>query len=130
MLKGRTPTETTYRTRNKKYGNKKTVFNDRKFDSKFEAGVARDLELRKKAGEILDYECQYKVEMWAYTKDGQPAMKKTHKVDFRAHNPDGSFTLIEAKGFETQDYKDRRQWLTSLWLPEHPDHEYEVIYNR
>ena len=120
----------TFRTRNKKYGNKKTVFNDRKFDSKFEAGVARDLELRKKAGEILDYDCQYKVEMWAYTKDGRPAIKKTHKIDFRAHELDGSFTLIEAKGVETADYRDRRRWLMQLWLPDHPDHTYEVIYNR
>ena len=118
-----------YRTRRgNKYGAKKTTFNGIKFDSKFEAGVAHELELRKKAGEILDYDCQYKVEMWAYDANGKPAMKKTHKVDFRVHEHDGSYTLLEAKGMETADYRDRRRWLETFWLPINLDHTYEVVY--
>lgn len=119
-----------YKTSYKKYGNKRTQYNGRKYDSKFEAGVARDLEIRKKAGEILDYDNQYRVEMWAFDAHGRPAMKKTHKVDFRVHNLDGSYTLLEAKGLETADYKDRRKWLETFWLPLNLDHNYEVIYNR
>lgn len=119
-----------YKTRKKKYGNKYQTYNGRRYDSKFEAGVACDLDIRKKAGEILDWEPQFKVEMWAYDSAGIPKLKKTHKVDFRIHELDGSFTLLEAKGYETQDYRDRRKWLCKLWLPDHPDHKYEIIYNR
>lgn len=119
-----------YTTRKSKFNAKKTVYNGRKYDSKFEAGQAMQLDIRKRAGEILDWEPQFKVEMWAYNKFGDPVFKKTHRVDFRIHNLDGSFTLLEAKGAETQDYRDRRKWLTKLWLPEHPDHDYQIVYNR
>ena len=117
-----------YRTN--KYGAKKTEYNGRKYDSKFEATVASDLDIRLKAGEIKDWEPQFKVEMWAYNKFGDRVFSKSHKVDFRVHELDGSYTLLEAKGFETQDYRDRRKWLEKLWLPENPDHAYEVVRQR
>lgn len=110
-----------------KYGAKKTEFNGYRYDSKFEASVAEELELRKRAGDILDYEKQFKVEMWAYDQNGLKAMKKTHKVDFRVHLKDGSFELLEAKGVETSDYKDRRKWLETFWLPFNLDHIYTVV---
>jgi uncharacterized Zn finger protein (UPF0148 family) len=111
-----------------KYGAKKQMANDGiKRDSKYEAAVADELWLRKKAKDIKDYDSQYKIEMWAYDKNGKPAMKKTHKVDFRIHHNDGSFELLEAKGAETQDYKDRRRWLETFWLPENKDHTYTVV---
>lgn len=110
-----------------KFGAKKTEYNGYKYDSKFEAGVAAELELRLKAKDIQSLEKQFKVEMWAYNKDGKPVMKKTHKVDFRIRHNDGSYELIEAKGVETPDYKDRRNWLEKFWLPEHPDHTYTVV---
>ncbi|WP_299075586.1 DUF1064 domain-containing protein [uncultured Paraglaciecola sp.] len=110
-----------------KYGNVRTEYNGYRYDSKFEAEVAASLDWQKEAGQITDWERQYKLEMWAYDCNGDRAMKKTHKVDFRVHEVDGSFTLLEAKGAETQDYRDRRNWLEKLWLPEHPDHVYEVV---
>ena len=113
-----------------KYGARKTEFNGKKFDSKFEASVAQELELRKKAGDILDYDTQYKVEVWCYRSDGTPAFKVSHKVDFRAHNIDGSFELIEAKGMELPDYLWRRKFLDNIWLPEHQDHTYTVVKQR
>lgn len=119
---------TFYKTRFKKYGNTKTEYNGRKYDSKFEAGVAKDLDLRLKNGEISAWEPQFKVEMWAYTKSGEKALKLSHRVDFRVHELDGSYTLIEAKGFETADYKMRKKWLLKLWMPENLDHTYEVVY--
>lgn len=119
-----------YKTRYAKYGNTKSEYNGYRYDSKFEASVAKYLDIRKSAGEILDWDRQYKVEMWAYTQGGDKALKKCHKVDFRVHNLDGSYTLLEAKGFETQDYKDRRRWLEKLWLPENLDYDYEVVYQK
>lgn len=103
------------------------MYNGRKYDSKFEASVAQELDWRVKAKEIVSWEPQYKVEMWAYDKEGNPVFKKTHKVDFRILHKDGSYELLEAKGVETADYRDRRKWLEKLWLPEHPDHTYSVV---
>lgn len=119
-----------YKTSYKKYNNTKTEYNGFKYDSKFEAGVARDLDLRVRAGEIKDWDNQFKVECIPYDSNGDPVhkCKVSHKVDFRVHELDGSFTLLEAKGFETADYKMRRKWLLNFWLPANPDHEYEVIY--
>ena len=109
-----------------KYNAVRTEYDGIKYDSKFEAACAAEIDLLKKAGEIKDWERQFKVEMWAYNIHGEPVLKKSHKVDFRVHHHDGTYTLIEAKGVETQDYRDRRNWLTKLWLPENLDHEYEV----
>ena len=114
----------------KKYGNKKTTYNGRKYDSKFEAGVAVDLDLQVRAGLIAGYDCQFKVEIPVYNAAGRLVHTVSHKVDFRAHNQDGTFTLIEAKGFETADYLFRKKLLEKIWLPEHPDHEYRVVYQR
>lgn len=120
-----------YQRYSNKYGAKKTVAKDGiKRDSKFEAVIADELLMRKKAGEILDYDTQYKVEMWAYDQNGKKAMKVTHKVDFRIHHKDGSFELYEAKGVETSDYKMRRKWLETFWLPFNLDHTYTVIKQR
>lgn len=120
-----------------KYGAKRTVANDgRKRDSKYEASVADELYLREKAGDILAYDSQFKVEIWIYREDGHQAFKVSHKIDFRVHNRDGSFEFIEAKGVETDDWKWRRKLLEELWLPMHLDHTYRVVkqerrhYNR
>lgn len=110
-----------------KYGAKRTEFNGKIYDSKFEASVAQDLETRKRAGEIKDYDTQYKVEITAYRIHGEEGFKVSHKVDFRVHENDGSYTLTEAKGVETPDYKWRRRFLEELWLPDHKDYTYEVV---
>lgn len=110
-----------------KYGAKKSEFNGKRYDSRFEASVAAELELSKKAGEILDYDTQYRVDMWTYRSDGTKAFLVRHKVDFRVHKLDGSYKLLEAKGVETSDYIFRRNILTSIWLPDNPDYEYEVV---
>lgn len=113
--------------RGNKFGAHRSEFNGKLYDSKFEAGVAQDLELRKKAKDILDYETQFKVEVWCYRENGLAAFKVSHKVDFRVHHKDGSFELVEAKGVETADYKMRRKFLEEIWLPDNPDHTYTVI---
>jgi len=113
-----------------KYGAVKTEFNGHKYDSKYEAGVAQELELRKKAGDISDYDRQFKIEAWACRSDGTPAFKVSHKVDFCVHLNDGSFELLEAKGVETTDYKWRRKFLENIWLPDHPEYVYTVVKQR
>lgn len=118
-------------TRRNKYNASKTVAKDgQRRDSKFEASVADELYMLKAAGEILDYDSQYKVEMNIYNRSGKVVDVVKHKVDFRLHMPDGSYKLLEAKGIETDDYKWRRRLLLNVWLPEHPDHVYEVRKQR
>lgn len=110
-----------------KYNAKKTLFKGRKYDSKFEASVAQDLDLRLKAGDVKAVEPQFKVEIWCYRENGLKAFKISHKVDFRVTNNDDSYTLVEAKGVETADYKWRRKFLENIFLPDNPDYTYEVI---
>lgn len=111
-----------------KFGAKKTLAKDGiKRDSKFEATIADELLLRKKAKDILDYDSQYKVIMEIYNKSGKKIHEVSHKVDFRIHHKDKSFELLEAKGVETTDYRFRRKLLEKLWLPEHLDHTYTVV---
>lgn len=110
-----------------KYNSVKQNYNGYIYDSKFEASVAADLDLRVKAGDIKAYDKQFVVEFIVYRKDGRPYKLGQHRVDFRIHHNDGSFELYEAKGFETADYKRKRKWLEDLWLPEHPDHTYTVV---
>lgn len=110
-----------------KYNAKRQEYDGYLYDSKFEAEYASHLDLLLQAGDIKGWERQFKVEMWAYDKEGNPVIRKNHKIDFRVEHHDGSFELIETKGVETSDYLDRRKWLEKLWLPEHPDHTYTVV---
>lgn len=111
-----------------KYGAKRTEARDGiKRDSKYEASVADELLMRKKANDILDYDSQFKVTMDIYREDGIKAFSVAHKIDFRIHHKDGSFELVEAKGVETSDWKWRRKLLEELWLPLHKDHTYRVV---
>ena len=111
-----------------KFGAIRTTAKDGiKRDSRFEAGIADELLLRKRAGDIKDYESQFRVDMWAYDQNGKKAMMVKHKVDFRIHHNDGSYELYEAKGAETADYRMRRRWLETFWLPFNLDHTYTVV---
>lgn len=112
---------------NNKYGAKRTEFNGKKYDSKYEASVAQELDLRLRAGDIISVEPQFKIEAWACRSDGSKAFLVKHKVDFRIQLKDGSYELIEAKGAETDDYRWRRKFLEHIWLKDHPDHIYRVV---
>nr|DAS27830.1 MAG TPA: Protein of unknown function (DUF1064) [Caudoviricetes sp.] len=101
-----------------------------KLNPEHEAQVAAELEIEKNLGQIKDYDTQYRIEGWVYDENGNPAFPYRHKVDFRIHNLDGSFTLREAKGVETDDYKWRRKILEKVWLPAHPEYTYEVVYQK
>ena len=119
-----------YTQRYSKYRAKRTEYGGAVYDSRFEAGVAHELDMRLRAGEIAAVERQFQVVCVPYTKDGRPmpTLAVRHKIDFRITHLGGeSFELIEAKGLELADYQMRRRWLESFWLPEHLDHRYTVI---
>jgi len=113
-----------------KYGAIKTEFGGNVYDSKFESSCAADLELRKRAGDILDYDTQFRIEADIYNSLGHVVAHKRHKVDFRIHLKDGSFELLEAKGVITTDYQWRRDIVVAIWLSEHKDYIYTVVQQK
>lgn len=110
-----------------KYGNKKTEYNGRSYDSKYEAGVAQELDLRLKAGEFVKIEPQYRIKLYVYLPDGKRADLFTYICDFRCERPDGSYLLVEAKGHVTETYRTKKKILDLVWLKDHLDHEFEEV---
>lgn len=70
------------------------------FDSKFEAGKAKELELLKKAKEIKDYETQKVLELRV-----NDYLVCTYKIDFVVYHLDGTTEYIETKGYPTDTWK-------------------------
>ena len=89
------------KNRNSKFGNQKQTVDGHSYDSKMEASVASQLELRKKAGDIKEWERQYKVEL--YGENGSKICN--YYVDFVVTHNDDRLEFIEVKGFETAIWK-------------------------
>jgi hypothetical protein len=60
------------------------------------------LDWRLKAKEIQRWDHQFPIEI-RDPKSGK--LIRRHKVDFGIKNHDGSFELVECKGFETHEYR-------------------------
>ena len=110
-----------------KFNAKRTEFNGKIYDSKYEASVAQDLETRKLAKDITDYDTQFRLDVNVCNSKGEIVCSKRHKVDFRIHHNDGSYELLEAKGMITADYQWRRDIVVAIWLSEHKDYIYTVV---
>lgn len=111
-----------YRQYYRKFGNTHQTYNGYNYDSKFEASYAQELDLRLKAKEIAGWERQFKISI-----DINDRHICNYFCDFRILNNDGSYELVETKGFETEAYRLKRKLLEVVWLPLHPDHTYTVI---
>lgn len=85
-----------YQRARNKYGNKKQDYNGRLYMSKGEAGYARELELRKKAGEITEIVPQFRLSL-----DVNGYHICNYIVDFKVTLKDGSEEIHEYKGFST-----------------------------
>lgn len=79
-----------------KFGAKKKEFNGRIYMSKGEAGYAQELELRRKAGEILEITPQFRLSL-----DVNNYHICNYIVDFKCIMADGTIELHEYKGFVT-----------------------------
>ena len=79
-----------------KYGAVKQTFNGRSYHSKGEAAYAQQLELRKLAGEVVHIKPQHKLPLYV---NGD--LITSYYIDFKVELADGSFELIEYKGFPT-----------------------------
>jgi len=110
-----------------KFGASKTEYNGRKYDSKLEAGVAKELDLRMKAGEFVAVEPQFRIKLYVYLPGEIKADLFTYVCDFRCKRPDGTYLLVEAKGYLTDIYRVKRKILDLVWLPDHKDYEFEEL---
>lgn len=89
-----------YKTRKNKYSAVKQTYKGRPYDSKAEARYAAELDWRKKAGEIIEINPQFKIEL-------RVKEKKicNYYMDFRCVMKDGSIEYHEVKGLETGVWK-------------------------
>jgi len=108
-----------YLKQRNKYGNKETIFDGRKYDSGLEAGVAKDIALLCKTGEVIKNEPQKTFGL--YGKNGTRIAN--HRVDFLLTFKDGHQEVWEAKGMETEVWRLKRE----MFCDNYPDIPYMVI---
>jgi hypothetical protein len=92
------------------------------YDSKFEAGYAQELELRKKAGDIKNWEAQKTLDLIV-----NKFKVCTYKIDFIVYHHDGTIEYIETKGYATPVW--RLKWkLFEACYSDLPNVKLTVIY--
>ena len=99
-----------------KYSAKKTMYAGVMYDSKAEARVALELDLRLKAGELREVCRQVPIEIrWP----GSLQHICTIRVDFMLTHADGRLTLLEVKGYRVRDWPVKEKLLrASGWTLE------------
>jgi len=93
-----------------------------KFDSKKEMSYYLELKLRKQAGDIKDFECQYKIHWMVKCSGLGPPYRTFEKqycyiADFRVINNDGSVDIIDVKGNKslTREFKHKAMIVKKLY---------------
>lgn len=89
-----------YQRKGNKYNNVSSTVNGIQYHSKKEAAFAAELELRRKAGDIKDWERQYKISL-----DVNGFHIANYYIDFVIHHNDGLQEFTEIKGFETEVWR-------------------------
>lgn len=105
-----------------KYGAKRTEYGGRVYDSKHEAGIAQEIELLRRSGEVVKVEPQKTFNL--YGKGGGKIC--THRPDFLLTFKDGHQEVWEAKGFSTPIFTLKLK----LFTDNYPDLIYYVITPR
>ncbi len=95
-----------------KYGNTKAEYNGKKYHSRFEADVAAELEIMKRAGELKEIKSQHKFRL-----NVAGTHITTYIVDFKVITADDTVQYIEAKGFMTELARVKMKLLEAL-LPD------------
>lgn len=113
-----------------KYHAIKTHYGGSIYDSKLESKHAQNLDLRLKAGDILEWERQFKVDLYFYNSRGDKINYKSWKVDFRIRELDGTYTLEEVKGVEGDDYRWKKEILEKVWLADHKNYKFKVYKSK
>lgn len=97
----------------RKYGEKRVEYAGFSFSSKLEREVFCQLQLRQYAGEIKEIQPQVHVKVCGPEgHECKHSEKVELVVDFKCTLVDGSVLYVEAKGFETPEYRIKRR----LWI--------------
>lgn len=94
----------------KKYGNKEKEYNGKLYMSKGEAGYARELKLRKMAGEIREIIPQFRLSL-----DVNSCHICNYIADFKCVMADGSEEIHEYKGFATEVFRIKWKLVEAIW---------------
>lgn len=95
-----------YHSKYNKYGNKKTIVNGIKFDSKHEADIYTRLKMAEKCGAIQSLRLQVPFELQGkYTINGRKVQSIKYIADFVFINEEGVTEVWDAKGVKTDVYK-------------------------
>lgn len=89
---------------------KKQIINGIKYDSKFEAGYAQELEFRKKAGDIKDFETHIKIPLIV-----NDELITNYYIDFIIYHNDGINEYVETKGYQTDTWKIKWKLFCALY---------------
>lgn len=93
-----------------KYGNRKTVIDGIRFDSKREAEYYAELKLREKAGEVFEVEMQ---RPFAIVINGQ--LVCTYKSDFHFYDAIAKRRrVVDTKGFATPEFKLKKKLMKAV----------------
>lgn len=103
----------------KKYGNKRTVYNGKIYDSKKEARRAYELDILQRSGYICCLERQRRFELQqSFTVRGTTIRAITYIADFYYFDNQKKIWVAEdTKGYRTEVYKLKRK----LFLAKYPD---------
>ena len=101
----------TYFQRSKWGRAKKTVVDGKKYDSKFEAGEARDLGVMLRAGEIKDFKTHVRIPL-----EGANGYRICdYYIDFQIEHLDGTVELLETKGIKTPEWVIKWKLLEAMY---------------
>lgn len=93
-----------------KYGARKTMVDNIRFDSAAEARYYQQLKMRKAAKDISDFELQPEfVLLPKFRKNGKAYRGIKYKADFKIYHLDGSIEIIDVKGVRTPVYQMKKQ---------------------
>lgn len=88
--------------RRSKYNNKKTWVDGLCFDSKKEAAYYQDLVLLHQIGEIAGFSLQPE---FVLVEGNAEERAITYRADFIIFNLDGTFKIVDVKGYESEQWK-------------------------
>jgi len=85
---------------NRYFNTRKVNTFGRQYDSKFEAAYGQELEFRKRAGEIEDYDTHLRMPL-----EVNGYVVCDYYIDFAIYHKDGTTEYVETKGYATDTWK-------------------------
>ena len=110
-------------------GAKPDVYNGRRYASKLEGKVARELDFLKERGIIREWKPQVRLYLDVPAPagvEGEPDRVTWYAADFYVWHPDGLEEVIEAKGHWTDYAILKRKFFKATWLRAHPLVRYTI----